>query len=182
MSNKRRVHDAKFKVNAGGVELRKFGTYGTGFDDDVIFPQGTTTTEITDRKFVSLDGLRCKYLVRKIVRTLSKPVVEPPRPTPTKSKRGRTLRPKIVLQPDDEHDTMVPTGPRIIEAWYPEVSNSNATHVHRISVSIASIKLGSQTSSSYPVSSFPLTSGRETIVLGKFRFEVQDCPGRGKFK
>ena len=87
------------------------------------FLQGTTTTEITDRKFVSLDGLRCKYLVRKIIRTLSKPVVEPPRPTPTKSKRGRTLRPKIVLQPDDEDETQVSSGPRILEAWYPEVSD-----------------------------------------------------------
>ena len=85
--------------------------------------QGTTTTEISDRKFVSLDGLRCKYLVRKVIRTLNKPVVEPPRPTPTKSKRGRTLRPKIVLQPDDEDETKVPSGPRILEAWYPEVSD-----------------------------------------------------------
>ena len=86
------------------------------------FHQGTTTTEITDRKFVSLDGLRCKYLVRKIIRTLSKPVVEPPRPVPTKSKRGRTLRPKIVLQPDDEDDErQTPSGPQVLEAWYPEV-------------------------------------------------------------
>lgn len=88
------------------------------------YHQGTTTTEITDRKFVSRDGLRCKYLVRKIIRTLSKPVVEPPRPAPTKSKRGRTLRPKVVLQPDDEDDEKgALSGPRILEAWYPEVRN-----------------------------------------------------------
>ncbi|KAL9957398.1 hypothetical protein ACROYT_G039030 [Oculina patagonica] len=91
-----------------------------GNSNTVYTSSGTTTTEITDRKFVSLDGLRCKYLVRKIIRTLSKPVVEPPRPAPTKSKRGRTLRPKIVLQPDDDDETLAPSGPRIMEAWYPE--------------------------------------------------------------
>lgn len=87
------------------------------------FHQGTTTTEITDRKFVSVDGLRCKYLVRKVIRTLTKPMVEAPRrAAPTKSKRGRTLRPKIVLQPDDEDDERsAPSGPRVFEAWYPEV-------------------------------------------------------------
>lgn len=85
---------------------------------------GTTTTEITDRKFVSVDGLRCKYLVRKVIRTLTKPVVEPPKPAPTKSKRGRTLRPKIVLQPDDEDDDRrTQSGPRVFEAWYPEVGS-----------------------------------------------------------
>lgn len=91
-----------------------------GNSNTVYTSSGTTTTEITDRKFVSLDGLCCKYLVRKTVRTLTKPVVEPPRPAPTKSKRGRTLRPKIVLQPDDEEEASVPSGPRILEAWYPE--------------------------------------------------------------
>ena len=93
----------------------------------VIFSvhQGTTTTEITDRKFVSVDGLRCKYLVRKVIRTLTKPNMEAPRPAaPTKSKRGRTLRPKMVLQPDDEDDERsTPSGPRVFEAWYPEVRN-----------------------------------------------------------
>lgn len=61
--------------------------------------------------------------MRKTVRTLTKPMAEPPRPAPTKSKRGRTLRPKIVLQPDDEDEASVPSGPRILEAWYPEVNN-----------------------------------------------------------
>ena len=85
---------------------------------------GTTTTEITNRKFVSADGLRCKYLVRKVVRTLTKPVLEPPKPAPTKSKRGRTLRPKIVLQPDDDDDAKrSPSEPIVLEAWYPEVRN-----------------------------------------------------------
>lgn len=91
----------------------------------LLFPHsGTTTTEITDRKFVSVDGLRCKYLVRKVIRTLTKPIVQPPKPAPTKSKRGRTLRPKIVLQPDDEDaDRRTQSGPRVFEAWYPEVGS-----------------------------------------------------------
>ena len=62
--------------------------------------------------------------MRKVIRTLTKPVVEPPKPAPTKSKRGRTLRPKIVLQPDDEDDDRrTQSGPRVFEAWYPEVGS-----------------------------------------------------------
>ncbi|XP_015778567.1 PREDICTED: nucleosome-remodeling factor subunit BPTF-like isoform X2 [Acropora digitifera] len=92
-----------------------------GNSNTVFTSSGTTTTEITNRKFVSADGLRCKYLVRKVVRTLTKPVLEPPKPAPTKSKRGRTLRPKIVLQPDDDDDAKrSPSEPIVLEAWYPE--------------------------------------------------------------
>lgn len=59
-----------------------------------------------------------------MVRTLTKPVLEPPKPAPTKSKRGRTLRPKIVLQPDDDDDAKrSPSEPIVLEAWYPEVRN-----------------------------------------------------------
>ena len=94
------------------------------FKDYLSFLSGTTTTEITDRKFVSADGLSCKYMVRKVVRTLTRPVVEPPKPTPTKSMRGRTLRPKIVLQPaDDDDERRAANQPIVLEAWYPEVRN-----------------------------------------------------------
>lgn len=92
-----------------------------GNSNTVFTSSGTTTTEITDRKFVSADGLSCKYMVRKVVRTLTRPVVEPPKPTPTKSMRGRTLRPKIVLQPaDDDDERRAANQPIVLEAWYPE--------------------------------------------------------------
>lgn len=83
---------------------------------------GTTTTEIINHRHVSPDGLRCEFLVRKIVRNLLKPVTEAPRPPPpTVSKRGRTLRPKINLNLDDEEEEIVEKGPRVFETWCPEV-------------------------------------------------------------
>lgn len=60
--------------------------------------------------------------MRKIVRNLHKPVTEAPKPPPpTVSKRGRTLRPKINLNLDDEEEETVEKGPRVFETWCPEV-------------------------------------------------------------
>ena len=55
---------------------------------------------------------------------MKKPLADISRPPPpTKSKRGRTLRPKINLIPDDEdEEAVIHTGPRVFESWCPEVS------------------------------------------------------------
>ncbi|XP_048576210.1 nucleosome-remodeling factor subunit BPTF isoform X2 [Nematostella vectensis] len=86
---------------------------------------GTTTTEIVDHRYVSPDGLQMEFLVRKTIRTLRKPVSEIPRsPPPTTSKRGRTLRPKITLNPEfsDDEEEMEPVnmGPKVFQTWCPE--------------------------------------------------------------
>ena len=84
---------------------------------------GTITTEITDRKFMSTDGLRVQYRVRKTIRTLSSPanVIKPP-PAPTHTKSGRELRPKVQSVYSYETEPDAPLVPRVIEAWCAEVT------------------------------------------------------------
>ncbi|XP_046856305.1 nucleosome-remodeling factor subunit BPTF-like isoform X2 [Xenia sp. Carnegie-2017] len=82
---------------------------------------GTITTEITDRKFMSNDGLRVQYRVRKTIRTLSSPVtMAKPAPAPTHTKRGRELRPKVQSNYSYESEPDAPLVPRVIEAWCAE--------------------------------------------------------------
>lgn len=84
---------------------------------------GTITTEITDRKFMSKDGLRVQYRVRKTIRSLSSPAnIIKPQPTPTHTKSGRELRPKVQSVYSYETETDAPLLPKIIEAWCAEVS------------------------------------------------------------
>lgn len=72
---------------------------------------------------MSKDGLRVQYRVRKTIRTLSSPstVVKPP-PTPTHTKSGRELRPKVQSVYSYSTEPDVPLVPRVIEAWCAEVS------------------------------------------------------------